>query len=838
MAIDTGWGASSLASTRRRGRRRRGVNGMHPTVCTTTTTTTHHQGSPMQGVPDLQPAWHGVVDALPHQGFFQSQGIEGLPQRRSLRLSLRKLGVSRGREAKIISEEGMSNTPVSFKEQRGLEGKVAVKMKAALESEGQASRSSGEAQGSKEQLELDMLVGHDDLGTKQEQDVLCCISQFASHKEFQAHHQGHVRERSLRVHLRQISQYQLRKAKVKVESRKKSSPHKPKLKNSKVGRGRGRKRREVKILSEEGMSDTPNSFQEQEGLKAEPCEEEGREEEDKGKEEEYHQEGQEYQQEQDKGEEGYLEAPEAGEQSDGSNSGFNPELGEQELNYEGAGDSRDNSRAYQAQFESYPTASWFTDYKSGPRIAAATAAENASEGGTWARGANSSVTNTTTSQAGVSGMMSRHGSQWSQAASYSGAAAYPDLPSTSIGSTNMPRPLCAPLPPTLRIQYPPSPPPRVQGRPPLTGHVGQPSLHQAAHLQPTLGPGHPPASSILQSLLMPALVERRGIHQTMYPSGCPDAPSQQSGKRQMLRAAGHSPSKTASHRDIKNDKCQIIAVANRSDRLPVISNAQSGSATSGSQRTSVHVFAIKEGGRNSPKAVAVTNSLASQGITVMPAAGERQDGSGERDGRQLLTAQALNLSLAGQEQDRDDFVVLQAPTMRGNVSNSSVERPPHPPTVDLTQDVPASGAQGTRHKCHQCDCGFPTASLLADHSRVHQQQQQARMPFKCHLCTAGFSTQKGQQHHYQQFHQLHLSAGDMAIPLVDLRSPVNVQRMAALGIRSFLPLTNLQNRGAGGVVGVPILTLENLRNGHMTLQQWGVSDVLSLGPAKTLNMPR
>ena len=39
-------------------------------------------------------------------------------------------------------------------------------------------------------------------------------------------------------------------------------------------------------------------------------------------------------------------------------------------------------------------------------------------------------------------------------------------------------------------------------------------------------------------------------------------------------------------------------------------------------------------------------------------------------------------------------------------------------------------------------------------------------------------------------------------------------------------------------MGVPILTLENIRSGHMTLQQWGVSDVLSLGPAKTLNMPR
>lgn len=171
-------------------------------------------------------------------------------------------------------------------------------------------------------------------------------------------------------------------------------------------------------------------------------------------------------------------------------------------------------------------------------------------------------------------------------------------------------------------------------------------------------------------------------------------------------------------------------------------------------------------------------------------------------------------------------------------SSSSVERPPRPPTVDLTQELPSSASAASRHPCSQCDRTFPTAALLAEHARVHQQQQQSRMPYKCHLCTAGFSTQKGQQNHYTQFHQLQLSAADVAIPLVDLRAPVMVQRMAAMGIRSFLPLTNLQNRGGNGVVGIPILTLENLRNGHMTLQQWGVSDVLSLGPAKTLNLPR
>ncbi|XP_042869204.1 AT-rich interactive domain-containing protein 1A-like isoform X2 [Penaeus japonicus] len=520
------------------------------------------------------------------------------------------------------------------------------------------------------------------------------------------------------------------------------------------------------------------------------------------------------------------------------------------------------------------------------------------------------LSTTTNSQVGVGGMMSQYGNQWPQASGYTGRGGYASLAGTSMANTNLGAPLRAPLPPSVAMPYRPSPPPRVRGRPPLMGQMGRPPLHQGPLLQPSRGPGRPPTSSILPPPLMPAPGGRGGMmpplqrmHQTMYPGQRQPSPQQQgaAGKRQMLGAAGHSPNKSARREDInvpsrqKDNECQIIAVANRTDGLPVIANVQGGSAAPGSQQrgssstssgssnssnppstestinlsdsitlsvrtSSANKEPVQRGERGGPDAGAVANLLASRGITVTPAAGERQEGgAGGRDDRRLPTAQELNLSSAisvhpptqrereagARERDRDGFAVPQAPASRGSgsgsgsgVTNSNVERPPRPPTVDLTQDVPTAGSQGTRHQCHQCDRSFPTASLLAEHSRVHQQHQQSRMPFKCHLCTAGFSTQKGQQHHYQQFHQLHLSAGDVAIPLVDLRNPVNVQRMAALGIRSFLPLTNLQNRGAGGVVGVPILTLENLRNGHMTLQQWGVSDVLSLGPAKTLNMPR
>ncbi|KAK7067325.1 hypothetical protein SK128_006359 [Halocaridina rubra] len=488
---------------------------------------------------------------------------------------------------------------------------------------------------------------------------------------------------------------------------------------------------------------------------------------------------------------------------------------------------------------------------------------------------------TTSSQGSVGGMMSRYSNQWPQGTGYSGSAGYGNMSGSNMSNSNMAGTLRAPLPPTVGMPYRPSPPARVRGRPPLMGQIGRPPLHQGSLLQPPRGPGRPPASSILPPPLMPAPGGRGGMmpplqrmHQGMYQGQRQGGPQQQSvpGKRPLV-GASHSPSKSARREDInvpsrqKDNECQIIAVANRADGLPVIANVQGGSGSgqrASSTPTSESTINLSDSitlsvrssagekqsqrGERGGDAGTVANLLASRGITVTPAAGEKQDGGG-RDDRRLPTAQELNLSSAisvhpptqrereaVRERDRDGFAVPQAP-VRG-VSSNNVERPPRPPTVDLTQDVPSSGSHGTRHHCSQCDRTFPTASLLADHSRVHQQQQQSRMPYKCHLCTAGFSSQKGQQHHYQQFHQLHLSAGDIAIPLVDLRNPVNVQRMAALGIRSFLPLSNLQNRGAGGVVGVPILTLENLRNGHMTLQQWGVSDVLTLGPAKTLNMPR
>lgn len=487
----------------------------------------------------------------------------------------------------------------------------------------------------------------------------------------------------------------------------------------------------------------------------------------------------------------------------------------------------------------------------------------------------------TTTNSGIGPIPSSYGQQWSP-----GSNSPQNFASSYMQNSSMTSPMGTALGNGIRPQvhnnlpmgYRPSPPPRIRGRPPLMGHVGRPPMMR--------GPGRPPGSSAIP----PLMTGPGGTRGGMMPS-LQRLPQYNTGPRQPLisgqkRAANttpQSPSKTLRREDInvpsrqKDNECQIIAVANRTgDGMPVIANVQGGgsrddrtsrNSPATTSESTIHLsdsitlsVRSNSGAREAARsekggdAGVVANLLASRGITVTPAAGEKEGGgNGGREERRLPTASDLNLSSAisvhpPTSRDRDGFAVPHPPSAKSSSSgssssssssiNSQVDRPPRPPTVDLTQDIPTGGSQATRLQCHQCDRTFPTQALLADHTKIHQQQTQSRMPFKCHLCTAGFSTQKGQQNHYQQFHQLHLSAGDIAIPLVDLRNPVNVQRMARLGIRSFLPLNNLQNRGAGGVVGIPILTLENLHNGQMNIQQWGVSDVLTLGPPRTINAPR
>lgn len=101
------------------------------------------------------------------------------------------------------------------------------------------------------------------------------------------------------------------------------------------------------------------------------------------------------------------------------------------------------------------------------------------------------------------------------------------------------------------------------------------------------------------------------------------------------------------------------------------------------------------------------------------------------------------------------------------------------------------------------------------------------------MCNAQYPTQQGLLQHKQTYHK-ETPGSEMALPVIDMKQPGIAQRLSALGIRHFVPLSQLGNQ-AGGVFGVPIVAIDNARNPAIcNLGALGASNVLSLGPVKAL----
>jgi hypothetical protein len=87
--------------------------------------------------------------------------------------------------------------------------------------------------------------------------------------------------------------------------------------------------------------------------------------------------------------------------------------------------------------------------------------------------------------------------------------------------------------------------------------------------------------------------------------------------------------------------------------------------------------------------------------------------------------------------------------------------------------------------------------------------------------------------HKQNYHK-EAQGSEMALPVVDMKNPGTIQKLASLGIRHCLVLSQLTN-SSGGVFGLPIVAIDNARNPAVcNLGSLGASNVLSLGPAKAL----
>ncbi|XP_069676372.1 uncharacterized protein [Periplaneta americana] len=343
--------------------------------------------------------------------------------------------------------------------------------------------------------------------------------------------------------------------------------------------------------------------------------------------------------------------------------------------------------------------------------------------------------------------------------------------------------------------------------------------------------------------------------------------------------------------------CHVIAMQKRTDSGPVIGNVQGSANNSGRPESTIHLtdsitLSVRQpqggavtgqpstgGGKNSSDAKAVANILATRGITVTPAGGTGgrggpQQSSPQQQQRQSRPSAApqsavptsqpvttLNLNRAisiiaqptasSSRQPQGNFAVPHGRGSTGRTQQQQqMERPPRPPTVDLTGDGPppppmlhtvsrgrGRGGRGSlmgRHTCQVCDKAFSTQESLNQHMALHRSP--GKLPYRCSLCSAQYPTQQGLLQHRQAYHKEPpvQPGAELAIPVVDLKSPGVLNRLASLGVHHYIPLSQLGSQ-AGGYFGLPVVSVEGARNPAVcNLGALGAASVLSLGPIKQL----
>lgn len=316
-----------------------------------------------------------------------------------------------------------------------------------------------------------------------------------------------------------------------------------------------------------------------------------------------------------------------------------------------------------------------------------------------------------------------------------------------------------------------------------------------------------------------------------------------------------------------------------------------GSGRGGKQRRMEGMLPPQQpdNGAKKSDASAVANILATRGITVTPAAGApgpplrgaaaQAAAAGQARQRQNMMAPAppgpapvttLNLNSAisiipttggggggggRQQQNNSGFAVPQVRALgRQPVAAMSVDRPPRPPTVDLTGDGPVPPPGSTRLQmgpyrgrgrpsnlarttCQICDKVFASPDMLQQHMAMHRGP--GKLPYRCNLCNAQYPTSQGLQQHRQTYHKEGIGMGaplapgeEMVIPLIDLKQPGVAARLSSLGIQHCIPLSGLGNQ-SNGFFSLPVVSIDGSRPGAAgNLRSLGASGVLSIGPIK------
>ncbi|CAL1687882.1 unnamed protein product [Lasius platythorax] len=444
------------------------------------------------------------------------------------------------------------------------------------------------------------------------------------------------------------------------------------------------------------------------------------------------------------------------------------------------------------------------------------------------------------------------------------------------------------------------------GRPPLYRVPGPQSIHYPPHMAHLYqyGPGPYPPITAPPPQMHPQMPQQ--IPRGRYPpstsvvqnSRAPRLPQTASVPRQrMKRPMQQSMQVPPQNNAVKQRRmdvllpdrnedadCHVIAQQKRNDGLPVIQNVQ-GATTQQTNRndstihltdsitlsvrqpgsTPAQVQSTSNPGGKKSDAKAVANVLAARGITVTPAANKNKTSEQSKQqispqqqqrpppSQQPLNVTALNLnsaisiiptSLQRKQQEQGQFAVPQNKQNKSPI-NEQVERPPRPPTVDLTQDTPPQMPVVRRGRppralltCQVCDKNFQNQDMLTQHMATHRTT--SKLLHRCNLCPAQYPTVQALTTHKQTYHKevdtvAQNGGAELALPVVDLKSPHVLNRLSSLGIQSYIPLSQLSAQ-TGGYFGLPIITIDGARNSSTcNLGALGATSILSLGPLKHLS---
>ena len=112
-------------------------------------------------------------------------------------------------------------------------------------------------------------------------------------------------------------------------------------------------------------------------------------------------------------------------------------------------------------------------------------------------------------------------------------------------------------------------------------------------------------------------------------------------------------------------------------------------------------------------------------------------------------------------------------------------------------------------RCSLCPAQYPTPTALANHKRTYHKEVDSQIPRNGNI--------------------------ELALPVVDLKSPNCMARLSSLGIQSYIPLSQLSAQ-TGGYYALPIVTIDGARNPNSNnLAALGANSILSLGPLKHLS---